>query len=500
MLKKLYPFLLFILGFNCFSQKKNAIFEIDSLLTLSDHYINKDFGKSLGFAEKALSKAQKLNDSQRKFESYYYIVRSLVFFRDFQKSSKYIDLGLQDNEVKKDPFLHAQFLTLNGVYYSRMSLVEKSFQSFNKALALIKSNDDLKSRLTVAYLYMCCADYYTEVKNYKLAAKYSDASITAIEKIPVEKYASSKRIYQNKSFIYFYKSWLLLEQKKTEEAYPFIQKAYNYAKKDKIDYMALFYEIYGDYYFQKKDFRRAIEFYLKAVDNKKKFRQASATVDSKISLCYKALRDDENEISYLKKAEYRRAIDQAEYNDIYQNELSRVLAQEKIKVDDKQTKSYIFIFISSLVFVLLLIILIVKNQKIRKKKIRIIKEQMVRLTIKDSEIDEKSVVIDSLQQRVNNSFAELSEMVTNNDSKFWGRFQEIHPEFLKKMLELNSNLKVSELIFCSYIYLGFTSKEIAIYTFKAIRTIENNRYNLRKKLGLNSSEDFTIWIRRYIDN
>jgi hypothetical protein len=90
-------------------------------------------------------------------------------------------------------------------------------------------------------------------------------------------------------------------------------------------------------------------------------------------------------------------------------------------------------------------------------------------------------------------------MVKDNSPHFWGRFQEIYPDFCTKMLDVNSNLKVSELTFCAYIYLGFSTKEIAEYTFKANKTIENNRYNLRKRLGLNPEEDLMIQIRKYID-
>ena len=90
-------------------------------------------------------------------------------------------------------------------------------------------------------------------------------------------------------------------------------------------------------------------------------------------------------------------------------------------------------------------------------------------------------------------------MVKENSPQFWGRFQEIYSNFSAKMLEINPTLKVSELTFCAYIYLGFSNKEIAEYTFKSIRTIENNRYNLRKKIGLTSEEDFCLWLRKYID-
>jgi len=67
------------------------------------------------------------------------------------------------------------------------------------------------------------------------------------------------------------------------------------------------------------------------------------------------------------------------------------------------------------------------------------------------------------------------------------------------MLKLNEALKPSELTFAAYIYLGFTTKEIADYTFKAVKTIENNRYNFRKKINLSPEKDLQIWLRNYID-
>ena len=91
-------------------------------------------------------------------------------------------------------------------------------------------------------------------------------------------------------------------------------------------------------------------------------------------------------------------------------------------------------------------------------------------------------------------------MVKQNSPHFWGRFQELHPDFCTKMLKINPKLKNTELIFSAYIYLGFANKEIAEYTFKAIRTIENNRYNLRKKVGLKTDEDFAVWLKKHVDN
>ncbi|MFZ4928306.1 helix-turn-helix transcriptional regulator [Chryseobacterium sp. Mn2064] len=115
-------------------------------------------------------------------------------------------------------------------------------------------------------------------------------------------------------------------------------------------------------------------------------------------------------------------------------------------------------------------------------------------------LNEKANKIAELEKKLNISSLEVVEYAKNNDLLFWPKFQETYPHFLNKMLLTHPNIKISELILCAYIYLGFSSKEIADYTFKSLRTIENNRYNLRKKLNLSNEIDFAVWIRRYVDD
>lgn len=496
---KKYFFLLFLLlNLFCYSQKKSST--IDRWLSLSDSYINKDFKKSLSFAEKAIVESEKQNDSEKKARAYFYAAKSLVFFRDFERSSTYIEKGLKENTLKNDTKLKALFLMLQGGYYSRMSLFDQSFRTLKEALSLLIPRDDLESKLMISSTYIYLSDYYTEIKDYKSAHVYADKSIRGIESISQQQYLSSKRIYRNKAFIYFYKSWIFLEQENPRAAFPFIQKAYDQALLERIDYLALFHEIYGDYYFQIYDYRKAIDFYKKAIENKKKFGQNSAYVDSKIAKSYKALSDSDNEKHYLAKAENRRQIDQEENNLIIHKELDKILEKEEIKRNDLKFKNNFIITIIITFFVIVLIIVVIRYKKIRRKKRRIIGEQKNLLLEKESEISERNFKIGKLEQKVSDSFSELTDMVKQNSPHFWGRFQELHPDFCTKMLKINPKLKNTELIFSAYIYLGFANKEIAEYTFKAIRTIENNRYNLRKKVGLKTDEDFAVWLKKHVDN
>ncbi|MCX8530765.1 helix-turn-helix transcriptional regulator [Chryseobacterium luquanense] len=90
-------------------------------------------------------------------------------------------------------------------------------------------------------------------------------------------------------------------------------------------------------------------------------------------------------------------------------------------------------------------------------------------------------------------------MAKKKDPLFLTRFKEIYPDLHENLITYRPNLKTSELTLCAYLYFGFTSKEIANYTFRSIKTIDNNRHNLRKKLDLTSEIDLCVWLKKMAD-
>jgi len=130
----------------------------------------------------------------------------------------------------------------------------------------------------------------------------------------------------------------------------------------------------------------------------------------------------------------------------------------------------------------------------------IIKETTNSLQDKEKIIYQKSSETQELQQKVNDSYSDFVELAKKNDPSFYFRFQEVYPEFQKKLLEQSPNLRTSELILCAYTFLGFTIKDIAEYTFKSVNTIRNRKQSLRKKFGIQSEEDMGIWLRNLTSN
>ncbi|MGM1430090.1 helix-turn-helix transcriptional regulator [Sphingobacterium lactis] len=97
--------------------------------------------------------------------------------------------------------------------------------------------------------------------------------------------------------------------------------------------------------------------------------------------------------------------------------------------------------------------------------------------------------------KVNDAFEEVIQLARSNHPNFYVRFQECYPQFEPKLLRLNPNLQNSELTLLAYIYLNFQTKEIADYTFKSVKTIQNRKHLLRKKLNIQPSVDLYVWLR-----
>ncbi|MGI9579837.1 helix-turn-helix transcriptional regulator [Chryseobacterium sp. RRHN12] len=94
-------------------------------------------------------------------------------------------------------------------------------------------------------------------------------------------------------------------------------------------------------------------------------------------------------------------------------------------------------------------------------------------------------------------FKEVIQLAKENNPEFLTRFNEYCPRFSEELLKV-SPLKISEIRFCAYIYLNFSTKEIAEYTFTSVRTVQTKKYNLRKKLNIPGDMDIYVWFSKLL--
>lgn len=88
---------------------------------------------------------------------------------------------------------------------------------------------------------------------------------------------------------------------------------------------------------------------------------------------------------------------------------------------------------------------------------------------------------------------EILTLAKENSPRLLNKFRLVDPDFFNKLSAIQPNLKNSELIFCIYLKLNLTTKEIATYTFVTPKAIQNRKNRLRKKLSIASDLDIYKW-------
>ncbi|CAD7814968.1 hypothetical protein CHRY9390_02894 [Chryseobacterium aquaeductus] len=88
---------------------------------------------------------------------------------------------------------------------------------------------------------------------------------------------------------------------------------------------------------------------------------------------------------------------------------------------------------------------------------------------------------------------EIIRLAKDNSPRLLSKFKVSYPDFFEKLATIQPKLQNSELIFCIYLKLNLTTKEIATYTFVTPKAIQNRKNRIRKKLNIASSVDIYKW-------
>ncbi|MGU3374684.1 tetratricopeptide repeat protein [Chryseobacterium sp. M5A1_1a] len=492
-------FFILLFVFNCSTASKPEN-SIENLIDLSDQYSHKDYLRSFIYAKKACILADKNGTSREKAMAYYYMARNLIFAGRNNDCYLFIKKGMNEDAVKNDKFLLALYKELTSNYYSRLYMLPQEMKENKEALLLVDPNNNAESKLFISRIYMWMADCYMETKKNDSAQIYIDKSIKLVEEIPDAEYLSFNRMFRRKAYSYFYQAQIYLNQNNTKSAIQFIDKAYKQAVIEKHSYLYPILEAYGDYYLLSKEYQKAIDYYKKTIDNKKIFYKTSADAHLKISDCYKAMNDISNEKMHLQISSDQRRYDEKMNRINITQVAENILLRETEKKQADSSKTRLIIFTMIILTVLLATLVLYKLLKLKRKQNEILENKDQLLQRKAAVLDAQEKTITILQQKVDDSISELIQMVKDNSPNFWYHFEVKFPDFTGKMLRISPKLKTSELTLSAYIYLGLTTKEISQYTFKSVKTIENNRHNFRKKINIPSEKDLSVWIREYIKN
>lgn len=469
--------------------------KIDSLLQLSDNLIKKDLGKSLYNAKIAARLAEKEGTSDQKAWSYYYIAKSLIFFKEFRKSTHYINKGLGEESAEQDAVLKAALLYLKISIYSRLKMDKQMDEESREILDFLDADTSVEG-LVIKAKTLYSLSLITN--NQKESDRFAHQALSILDHIPDSRYNAIRETFKFKAYFYNYRGEVFLERKMMDSAQYYLFKAYDYSKIENFTAKNTFYVSIGNLYSQKKDRKKALVYYLKALEDiedydKNAFAKNGPGLLKKIYTIYQYFGDEKRYRLYYDR--YRIAYEQHLQhldNDVLTT--ASEIAHEKVSVERAHTrKQHVIITVILISAVSVIIFLWWYNRKAQQKKDLLIIHRETTLL----ETEQKAT---ALSLKVDDALNKVIDAAKNNLQEFWPMFQKLYPDFSGKILSVNPDIRTSELVLCAYAFLGFTTKDIAVYTFKAVQTVKNNKHNLRKRLQIPPKQDLNVWLRNFYQN
>ena len=124
------------------------------------------------------------------------------------------------------------------------------------------------------------------------------------------------------------------------------------------------------------------------------------------------------------------------------------------------------------------------------------KHRFIEELMKKIETIEKSAK-DDVQPMTHEVLGQIKRSISTSDdwSVFEEQFQSVHPDLLHRLARRWPELSPSELRICALIVTGLSMSEIADLLRIAVRSVETNRYRIRKKLGISSKTNLSTFLQ-----
>lgn len=87
--------------------------------------------------------------------------------------------------------------------------------------------------------------------------------------------------------------------------------------------------------------------------------------------------------------------------------------------------------------------------------------------------------------------------IDNNWKKFEENFDLVYENYLKRLGEMYPDLSVRDKKLCAYLKMDLSSKDIAPLLNMSVRSVETNRYRLRKKMDLDRDMNLSEFLQRF---
>lgn len=407
--------------------------------------------EALRLTEKNLNRSKKNNYKEGIEKGYLYKAKIYNILGYNNKALSVLDTFKKTYLDKSNHYMSCEFYRVQGNTYENIHHYDKALKSYYEQLNHSyhinpKDNIDILQRI---WAYDNLISIYSYQSKTDSIWKYLNEKSSELGKLDEHK--------TNREYAYLYSDYasLFIKLKRYEEAYYYINKAEKKFLRDGKDpYIYHLYKVKGDYFFDLKEYQQALNNYKISLSFS---TNVGADGDNDRILIYKNMSD----IYFITSDSINAEKSLSLYKTALFNRETKNLEKEIEVV--KQESSLIYIVLG-LIVVLALFILY------RKKSI-------------------KHNVIS------NDKMMYIIDLAKKNDHSFLINFKQVYPEFIENLNKKYPQLTRNEIIFCSYIYLEFTTKEMAEFTFVTNRAIQMRKNRLRKKLNIPSEIDLYKWIK-----
>jgi tetratricopeptide (TPR) repeat protein/DNA-binding CsgD family transcriptional regulator len=195
--------------------------------------------------------------------------------------------------------------------------------------------------------------------------------------------------------------------------------------------------------------------------------------------------------------------------------------QQEISKEERRANTFFLFLIIAIVSLIASFILLRMNYLLQKKKATVAEFEneiaQKSLITKKMELLNKSNFIIQRNQHLNGLLTLVNKTETDHEenlklinkvnrvvknilksetvyTQFEAQFQEVYPEFFKILVTKHGKLTSTDIQLCCYIKMNQTSKIIAQLTGVSVRTVEGQKYRLKKKFLLDKDLDLVTYI------
>lgn len=482
-------------------------------LKIADQLKFEDWKRAEYYLDFAREKADKLHPSPPSAEFY---MEAAGIYYDLDAFDIALEYYLEAYDYYKDNSSEKQYEIENvlAIIYSRLNSGERAYFYFKKVYEYYKSKNDFENM----------AKGLNNLGSLFLNNGKPDSALIYLkESQDILKQINNKQL---KSYVLTNMGRCYMLQDKPEEASDYFTEAVKSVEglKD-LDIRNYVYNQNAFFRLETGDYDKSIEFGLKALDLGAPYY--SFTNYRNYQVLYKA---------YLAKGDYKEAAAYfTEYDRIWDSldierkavnvEKQRIEQDFKNKeeinlLQAKQKRSNLTIIILLLLLTTLMLVLFLFKYRARFSKLNLEneltklqkRELELSLELKNKELTTKAMLeinrsefFSSLQeeiadgQKINNleemkaAMKSIGKRVSRNSSEeiwedFEVSFSNVHESFFEKLSHTHPNLTVFDKRICALIKLNLSTKEIAALSKSSVKSIENLRTRLRKKMGLTNQK------------